>query len=134
MFNNGIGFYKLVVNILFFVNLEAGDYYISFQYATKDYIQIYSKFNCSKTLIPTTQKGKFLFSLPSNYPQKDVIKFCYKNRDKIVDKLLQQNIILIAREKSYNTYLETHKKLTFLPHKFDIIIKNGYAYFYLKEE
>ena len=116
--------YKLILFVSF---LYADSFYISFQYATKDYKEIYSKFNCSKAL-SKFKRGEFLFSLPCN--EKKIIKFCYKNKEILIDKLLKKDIIFISRDKIYNTYIQTHKKLTFLPHKFDIIIKNDKIYFY----
>jgi len=78
------------------------------------------------------RKKYFLFSLPCD---TDNIKtFCKKNRDVIVDKLLKQNIILTSFDNSDNYFLSTKTKLTYLPHKFDIIIKNSKIYFYLIED
>jgi len=125
--------FKYIFLFLVFTLGRGEEIYISFQYSTKNYKLIYDNFNCSFSIINfSTQNGKLLFSLP--YNDKSVIKFCYKNRENIIDNLLKQKIVFTSRDKIYNTFLETHKKLTFLPHKFDIIIKNGYAYFYLKEE
>ncbi|MEO1927920.1 MAG: hypothetical protein ABGX26_04460 [Nautiliaceae bacterium] len=45
---------------------------------------------------------------------------------------LLKNVILYSRDKVDNFSLSNISTLTFLPQRFDIIIKNGIAYFYLK--
>ena len=59
--------------------------------------------------------------------QTDIKKVCDKNHEKIVDKLFKQQIIVT---NEYNK--DDITKIIYLPKRFDIIIKNGFAYFYLK--
>ena len=125
--------FKYIFLFLLYSLGRGEEVYISFQYSTKNYKLIYDNFNCSYSILDSLKGDKkFLFSL--FYNDNTILHFCYKNREEIINNLLKEGIVLSSREKIYNTFLETHKKLTFLPHKFDIIIKNGYAYFYLKEE
>jgi len=49
---------------------------------------------------------------------------CKKEKNKIILKMLKYKSYIYSK----NNYL----KLTFPPKRFDIIIKNGVAYFYLK--
>jgi len=121
---------RIVFLTFFFlsVSLEGREFFISFQYSTQNYKLIYSKFNCSKSLTNDIRRGRLLFSFDCE--EGSVLKCCKKYQNLIVDKLLQGDIILTSRDKIYNTYIQTHKKLTFLPHKFDIIIKNDKIYFY----
>ena len=42
-------------------------------------------------------------------------------------------MFITAAEKNNNSF-SSRVVATFLPKRFDIIIKNGYAYFYLKEK
>jgi hypothetical protein len=52
---------------------------------------------------------------------------CKKYKNQIIDNLLKYKIIVNAE------YLQNDRiKIVFLPHRFDIIIKDGFAYFYLK--
>jgi len=119
---------RVLILFFSFFFLYGGGYYVSFQYSTKNYKLIYSKFNCSKSLTNNIRRRRLLFSFDCG--EESVLKCCKKYQDLIVDKLLESDIILTSRDKIYNTYIQTHKKLTFLPHKFDIIIKNDKIYFY----
>jgi hypothetical protein len=74
----------------------------------------------------------YIFKIPTT--KKDIIKTCYENRETIIDYLLNKNMFITAIEKIHNSILSSKVVATFLPKRFDIIIKNGYAYFYLKEE
>jgi len=113
--------------LLITINLW-GDYFISFQYRVSNYKLSYFKFNCSKALSKVDSKKRFLFSLPCD---SSVIKCCYKHKNEIMDFLLK-NVVLYSRDKVNNFSLSNISTLTFLPQRFDIIIKNGIAYFYLK--
>ena len=73
----------------------------------------------------------YLFKIPTD--KKDIIKICYENKEKIIDYLLKKEVFVTANERSDNSF-SSRIVATFLPKRFDIIIKNGYAYFYLKEK
>jgi hypothetical protein len=113
--------------------LKAGEYLISFQYITKNDILIYKKFTCSKAMVQQKfNKKKFLFSLPLK--GKSIIKNCYLQQDKIIQYLLKKKIY-VSGNYHYSLSKELYiTKITFLPHIFDIIIKNKRMYFYEKGE
>ena len=128
---NGINILKTLL-IITAINLSAKEIFISFQYKVKNYRLSFSHFNCSYAMTNENSNKKLLFTLPCD--EIDVIKCCYKNRDKIVNKLLNKKVIIFSEDDLTNNSLNNSAKLTYLPHRFDIIIKNGVAYFYLKGE
>ena len=75
---------------------------------------------------------KFLFKLP--FDEKTVKEFCKKNEEKIFQKLLETDVYSYNQDLLNNTSITSFSKLTFMPKRFDIIIKNNEIYFYLKED
>ena len=74
---------------------------------------------------------KFLFKIPTVYDKID--KICENQKDEIALKLLKSGIYTSSYDDIYNNQaIKTYSKLTYIPKRFDIIIKNGFAYFYLK--
>lgn len=57
-----------------------------------------------------------------------MLKICKKYKDDIIDNLLKHSSVLYAHYLKDNDRI----KIVFLPKRFDIIIKDGFAYFYLK--
>ena len=120
----------VIILITLVICINAQDYFISFAFIQKNGKIIYDKFNCSKPLTTKYSKSTFLFSLPL---VKDIKTTCIYYKDKIIDFLLKDDIYLKKKKKMYKNYLKSRIKLTFLPKRFDIIIKNGEVKFYLKE-
>lgn len=121
---------KIGIIILFLNNLLFGDYFISFDFVSKNSKIISFHFNCSKALTIKNSKRIFIFSLPL---KKNIKTTCDFYEKKIIDFLLKRKIVIYSNEKLVNNNLNTQTKLTFLPKRFDIIIKNGFVKFYLKE-
>jgi len=128
---NGINILKTLL-IITVINLSAKEIFISFQYKVKNYRLSFSHFNCAYAMTYENSNKKLLFTLPCN--EKDIIKCCNNNKDKIVDKLIAKKVIIFSEDNLINNSLNNSAKLTFLPHRFDIIIKNSVAYFYIKGE
>ncbi|GAB6045038.1 hypothetical protein JCM11957_06360 [Caminibacter profundus] len=118
---------------LLIINLIAKEYFISFEIISKNNKIIYSKINCSKNLLHKNfSKKKYLFSIKCQ--TKDFLKCCQLKKDKIINKLILTDISISGYdEKSYSTFISI-SKLIYLPHLFDIIIKDDKAYFYIKEK
>lgn len=84
-----------------------------------------STLECSKSLTTDNLNKKLLFTL--NVDETDPLLICKKYKNKIIDQLLKYKAIINAQ------YMQNDRiKILFLPHRFDIIIKNQTAYFYLK--
>jgi len=127
---NGTGIYKTALLLILALNSFGRDYYISFDYTTKNGKLSVEHFNCSNALISLDSEKKFLFKLPL---YKDELSTCYKFKEKIVDNLLKQDIYVNGSDY-LNGSISSKVKLVCLPKRFDIIIKGKYVYFYLKEE
>jgi len=121
---------KTGIIILLLNNLLFGDYFISFDFMSKNSKIIFFHFNCSKALTIKNSKKIFLFSLPL---KKNIKTTCNFYEKKIIDFLLKRKVVIYSNEKLEKNNLNTQTKLTFLPKRFDIIIKNGFVKFYLKE-
>ena len=81
----------------------------------------------------TLNKSKeiFLFEFPTKYTK--IKKVCVLEQNKIINYLLKYKFHISSNEKKSNNYLISRIKGVFLPKRFDIIIKNGFVKFYLKE-
>jgi len=82
-------------------------------------------------LTSSDNNKKFLFKLVFN--EKTIKNFCKKNEEIIFQKLLNTDVYLYNQDLLKNTSITSYSKLTFMPKRFDIIIKNNEIYFYLKE-
>jgi len=122
---------KILLILLLIANSFASDYFISFDLIVKNNILKAYNFNCSKALTSIPSKKKFLFSLPF---YKSIIKTCKKYENNIIDQLLKNEVFISSFEIVTNGYLNQKEKIIFLPKRFDIIIKDGRIFFYLKEK
>jgi len=116
--------------IFLFSFLFARDYFISFTFVNINSQLVVNEFNCAEALSVSSCKRSFLFSLPL---KKDIKTTCNVYKEKIIDNLIKKGIIVYANEKRNKSYIRSRVKVTFLPRRFDIIIKNGVVKFYLKE-
>ena len=83
-------------------------------------------------MTPSDKKRKFIFAIDTDYlTPKDV---CKNESSKIIENLMKYKSIVYSNEKLNNFTLKTRTKLSFPPRRFDIIIKNYKAYFYLRGE
>jgi hypothetical protein len=78
----------------------------------------------------SNKKSTFLFKIPAN--NEKILLICRKNKEKIINYLLQNEIYITSNEKMNNFSITSRVVATFLVKRFDIIIKEGFAYFYLK--
>ena len=106
------------------------DYFISFSFVNINSKIIISNFDCSKALTFDSSKKKYLFKLPL---KKDIKTTCKEFKEEIITHLLKNEVIIYSNEEVKQKYIKSRVKLTFLPKRFDIIIKNGFVEFYLKE-
>jgi len=118
----------ILTTLLMFIN--ARDYFISFSFLNINGNIVYSDFNCVRALSFITSDKRYLFSFPLH---KDIKTTCKIYKEKIIDNLLKQKVFVYSDEKLFKNVLKSRIKLTFLPKRFDIIIKNGFVKFYLKE-
>ena len=120
----------VLILIILVLCINARDYFISFSFVNVNNKIIYSNFSCSKALTTKYSSKKYLFSLPFI---KDIKTTCRVYKEKIIDKLFKSKVFVYSNEKVLKNYIKSRTKLTFLPKRFDIIIKNGVVKFYLKE-
>lgn len=120
MFKNGI-------SILIIINFLFGDYYISFDFTSKNGVLTSYHFNCSKALTNSNIRKKLIFIIPVK--SKNIKLICKNNQQKIINNLLRYQFFITSNDNAFNF----KTKGVFLPKRFDIIIKNNKAYFYLKE-
>ncbi|MEO1924181.1 MAG: hypothetical protein ABGX25_06705 [Nautiliaceae bacterium] len=123
---------KTILILILLTQINAKEVFISFSFVSYNNKLVYNNFNCSFALTSSEENGVFLFSLPCN--SDDIIKFCYKNSSLIIENLLKKNVFFYSNEKLDNNFYFGRSKITFTPKRFDIIIKDNWAYFYLKEE
>jgi len=121
---------KIGIIILLLNNLLFGDYFISFDLVSKNSKIISFNFYCSKALSVKNSKKRYLFSLPL---KKNIKTTCQFYKYKIIDFLSKKGVVVYSNENLTKNNLNTKTKLTFIPKRFDIIIKNGFVKFYLKE-
>ena len=126
--------YKTITLILtLFIQINASDFFLSFSILSYNNSLINARLDCSKALTNINRKKIFLFKL-ENVNNSDVVELCKKRKEEILDNLLKSDVIFYSNEKVHNKIYFGRKKLTYLPHRFDIIIKNSVAYFYIKGE
>jgi len=123
---------KIGIIILLLNNFLFGDYFISFDFTSRNAKIISFNFNCSKAMTNDFCKKKFLFKFKT--PYKSIKKVCKFQKDEIINNLLQNSFHIYSANLKLNNMLFSRQKGVFLPKRFDIIIKNNFVYFYLKEE
>ena len=107
------------------------DYYLSFQYTVEDGQVINSQINYAKCMHSSNKKViKYIKYFNQHNNIKDIFKYESEN---IIDLLSKNGIILHSDSKVTNFYLNDKIKITYLPQRFDIIFKDGYMMFGLKE-
>ncbi len=124
MLRNGISFLIITANFL------VADYYISFDFISKNGILTSYHFNCSKTSTENSKK-KFLFSIPAKYNK--IFLICKYQQNLIVKQLMKYSFHIYSFETKGNNRVFYKIKGVFLPKRFDIIIRDKKVYFYLKE-
>jgi len=126
MFKSGINIFKICL----LINLLYADYFISFSFTSLNNIIIYYELNCARTLTNKNIERKLLFKIPTMYLQ--VKKLCKYQSQILIDNLIKFESIIYSNDEIFQNRYNFRTKLTFPPKRFDIIIKNGIAYFYLK--
>jgi len=122
---------KVIKVFLFvFLFLKADDYFISFSFIQINGKLIFTEFNCARAMVFKESKKKYLFTIPF---KKNIKNSCNIYNEKIIDRVLKSEVFVYSNEQLSHSYLKSRTKLTFLPKRFDIIVKNGVLYFYLKE-
>jgi hypothetical protein len=129
-----MNFYKITTFVLLtaIVLIRGDDYFISFSLTNNNLKEINYQLNISKSLTKLNTNKKYLFKIYCS--NKNIIQCCKKNSEKIFNELLKRNIIVTSIVNLSHFSFYEKSKIVYLPKRFDIIIKNGYAYFYLKEE
>jgi len=118
--------------LLFFpLFLFATEYWISFQYTMKNNQIINEKFEYSRCMHPITSKTIKEFKYFNEHSNlKDIFKY---EKENLIDLFSKEGVILHQNQKIVNYYSSDKVKITFLPRRFDIIFKDGYMIFKLKE-
>ena len=116
--------------ILLTTILYSKDYFISFSFTSLNNKIIYYKLDCAKAMTNKNVKRKLLFKLPTIYIE--VKKICKYQSQILIDKLMKFESIIYSNDEILKNRYNFRTKLTFTPKRFDIIIKNGIADFYLK--
>lgn len=82
-------------------------------------------------MIKNNNNEVFLFKFSTDY--KKINDVCKYEQNRIVKFLLKYKFHISSNDIKQNNYLNSRIKGVFLPQRFDIIIKNGFVKFYLKE-
>jgi len=122
---------KIGIIILFLNSILLADYFISFDFISKNGKIISFHFNCSKCMVKNSSKKKLLFKFKT--PYHSIKKICKYQQNEIINNLLKYKFHIFSYDLKKNNFLVSYQKGVFLPQRFDIIIKNNYVYFYLKE-
>jgi len=126
MLKNGIN----IFTICLLINFLYADYFISFSFTSLNNKLIFYELNCAKAMTNKNVKKIFLFKFFT--PYHNIKEICKYQSQILADKLIQfKSFVYSDNEMLKNSY-HFRVKLTFRPKRFDIIIKNGIAYFYLK--
>ena len=117
---------------LFFpIFLFATEYWISFQYTIQNNQIINEKFEYSRCMHSTTSKTIKEFKYFNKHTKlKDIFKY---EKEDLIDLFSKEGVIMHNNQKIINYYSDDKVKITFLPRRFDIIFKDGYIIFKLKE-
>ncbi|WP_456479299.1 hypothetical protein [Nautilia sp.] len=113
-----------IISIPFFL---FADYYLSYKAVVKNYLLLFSQLECSKTLTLKNSPKKLLFVLETGSESGKVTEICKRYKNEIINRLLRYQAVVNAFYSK-----EDRVKIVFLPHRFDIIIKNQKTYFYIK--
>jgi hypothetical protein len=111
--------------------IRADDYFLSFSLSNLNLNEVNYQLNISKALTVEDKKEKYLFKISCN--ENNIKICCKKNSEKIFNELLKRDIIVTSTSLISHKFFYEKTKIVYLPQRFDIIIKNGFAYFYLKE-
>ena len=108
------------------------DYFISLHLTSVNNKLINYKLDYSKAMTSSNKRTKFLFFIDTPYLKvKDVLKY---QQSEIINKLLKENVFIYSNSLLRKNYFYEKSKLSYTPKRFDIIIKNHRAYFFLKED
>ena len=121
----------LGIKLLILTSLFAKEFYISFQAFSSNNILIYSHFTCSEAVVNINFGKKLLFSIDCN---ESIKKCCNKYRNFIVQNLLKEDVFIFSNDTKTYKSISSNTKLTYLPHLFDIILKDNRLYFYIKDD
>jgi len=122
---------KYLLLLFFPLFLFSTEYWISFQYTMKNNQIINEKFEYSKCMNPINSKTIKEFKYFNEHSNlKDIFKY---EKEKLIDLFSKEGVILHQNQKIVNYYSSDKVKITFLPRRFDIIFKDGYIIFKLKE-
>jgi len=127
MFKNGINIFKICL----LINFLYADYFLSFSFTSVNNKIISFELNCAKAMTSENKNKKFLFKIPTLYNK--VQKICKYQSQTLIDKLTNVEVYIYSNDEVLKSKYNFRTKLTFPPKRFDIIIKNEAAYFYLKE-
>ncbi len=121
----------VIILLIAIIVINAENYYISFDFYSKNGILTSYNFNCSKSMRISYRFSKLIFVLDTEYD--NVKNLCHFQKNQIVDYLLKYKLHLSSYDKKINNSIFFKTKGVFLPKLFDIIIKDKKAYFYVKE-
>ena len=111
--------------------INASEYFISFDYSSKNGVLTSYNFNCSKSMTSSENFSKLLFIIKT--PYKNLKEICKYHQKEIVDNLLRFQFFVSGYDKKNLSSVFSKTKGVFLPVRFDIIIRDKKAYFYIKE-
>ncbi len=111
--------------------INASEYYISFDFSSKNGVLTSYNFNCAKCMTSSYNIPKLLFVLNTNF--KTVNDLCNFQQKEIINSLLKYKFHISSYDKKTLNSIYSKTKGVFLPIRFDIIIRDKKAYFYIKE-
>ncbi len=123
---------KTTIILITVLTINASDYFISFDFSSKNGVLTSYNFNCSKSMTYSDKLSKLLFKIKT--PYKNIENLCKYNQNDIIKNLLKFKFYVSGNDKKTTKVVYSKIKGVFLPTLFDIIIKNNTAYFYLKGE
>jgi len=156
-----MNFYRhLIFAVMVIADCKGADFFLSFSVTNINFKNVNYQINISRALTEENKKKKFLFKIecdninPQNIRKEKekrgkkkgkekeckiwynkTIEICLKTQsEKIFNELLKRDIILTSLSKKTSNSFYEKTKIVYLPKRFDIIIKNNEAYFYIKED
>ena len=118
---------KFILTIIAVISYSK-EVYISFDFVSLNQKIISGNFFCSKALVNSCNKKKFVFKIKTNFKNEFLI--CKLKKEELISKLLQFKANIYSNEYLSNKTFYSRIKLSFPPKKFNIIIKDNTAYFY----